>query len=159
VVQTKRHQEASAQARLEAAGLTTYLPRTLRWPKPAVGSLIGPLFPSYLFVSLQLVLHYQKVCWTPGVKDFIRLGGTLPSEVPDGVIAFLRSREGRDGLVHCSDGPELQRRVRIVRGPLKDLCGIVDRKLSGRDRVVLLMELLRRQVRVEVPQELLCELT
>jgi len=157
VMQTKRHHEAVAQARLEAAGVETYLPLTLRWPRPAVGSAIGPLFPSYLFVRMDLASHYQKACWTPGVRDFVRLGGALPTELPARVVEFLRGTEGEDGLVHCADEPVVRRRVKIMRGPFKDLCGIVDRKRSSGDRVVLLMELLHRQVRVEVPQASVCD--
>lgn len=160
VVQTKRHYEERARARLEAAGVETYLPRTVRWPRPAVGSAIGPLFPTYLFVRMSLsgdYQHYRKVCWTPGVKDFVRLGGELPTEVPERVIEFLRSREGKDGIVRCGDDAVMRRKVKITRGPFKDLCGIVDRKLSSGDRVVLLMDLLHRQVRVEVPEASLRE--
>lgn len=152
VLQTKRHHEAVVQACLEAAGVETYLPRTVRWPRPAVGSAIGPLFPSYLFVRLHLTADYPRVCWTPGVKDFVRLGGSLPSEVPSRVIEFLRGREGQDGLVHCSEGPVPGLKVKITGGPFHDLCGIIDKKLIGGGRVVLLMELLRRQVRVEVSE-------
>jgi len=157
VVQTKRHYEERAKVRLQAAGIEVYLPRTVRWPRPAVGSAVGPLFPTYLFVRLSLAFHYQRVCWAPGVKDFVRLGGVFPTEVPEAVIEFLRGREGKDGLIRCGETAALRRKVKITRGPFKDLCGIVDKKASGGDRVVLLMELLQRQVRVELAETSICE--
>jgi transcription antitermination factor NusG len=45
--------------------------------------------------------------------------------------------------------------VRITQGPLEGLVGIIESPCSGRGRVRVLMELLRRQTRVEVPQQII----
>jgi len=149
VVQTKRHREAMARVKLEIAGLTTYLPRTLQWPPPAVGSEVGPLFPTYVFVRLSLPEDYYRVIWQPGVKDFVSFGES-PAVVPDSAIEFLKSREDDDGLIRCGDD---QRDVQIVRGPLKGLSAVIERRLTKRQRVVVLMELLQHEARVEVPEQ------
>jgi transcription antitermination factor NusG len=152
VLKTKRHGERRATLHLHSKGISTYLPRTREWPRPAVGSDITPLFPGYLFAYLDLDRDYRSACWSPGVHEFVRLSADAPAELPAQVIEFLKSREGPDGLIHCGDGEKDQRRVRLARGPLKDLCGVVTRRLSGRKRVVLLVEFLQHQTRVEVPE-------
>ena len=149
VVQTKRHREEIAQLSLASDGVRVYLPRSIQWPRPAVGGEIGPLFPSYIFVQIALPEDYYRVVWKPGVKEFIRCG-PLPTALPDGAIDFLRSREGRDGLIRCG---EERRDVQIINGPLRGLRAVVERRLSKRQRVVLLMDLLQRQTRVEVPEQ------
>jgi hypothetical protein len=42
--------------------------------------------------------------------------------------------------------------MKITRGPLKDVCGILEKRISGRERAILLVHLLQREVRVEVPE-------
>ena len=67
-------------------------------------------------------------------------------------ITFFQSREDEHGLVRLDDGGEQGRSVRIAHGAFRDLCGVVERRVPERDRVVLLMNFLQRQVRVEVPE-------
>ena len=64
-------------------------------------------------------------------------------------------RYGAEGIVRAepvfSDGDL----VRVRRGPLAGLVGVVNGKVNGRGRVAVLMELLRRNTRVELPVGLL----
>ncbi len=152
LAETKRHSEETARAFLHAKGLHTYLPRAPRWPRPAVGSAVGALFSGYLFVQADLARHHRTIERATGIKRLVAFGAQGPVEVPEYVIRFLSEREGPDGLIHCIGEEELDgREVELVRGPLRELHGIVERRISGGDRVVLLIELLRRQVRVETP--------
>jgi len=151
-VQTKQHNETFARAQLEARGIGTYLPLMRVWPKPAVGSDISPVFPSYLFVQLDSEGDYYRATWTPGVKAFVKFGDAEPARVPPETIEMLRSREGEDGLVRCGPTAEHGARVRISCGVFKDFCGVVEQRLSARERVVLLLNFLARQVRVDVPE-------
>jgi len=154
VVQTKQHSEGFARAQLESKGLGTYLPLMRVWPRPAVGSDISPVFPSYVFVQLQDEADYYAATWTPGVKSFVKFGQDEPARVPAETIDLLREREGPDGLVRCgrSQAAVHGARVRISCGVFKDFCGVVEQRLSARERVVLLMNFLARQVRVDVPE-------
>src|SRR5262249_28677132 len=118
VLQTNRNKERLAQAALAQRGLTTYLPRIVQWPAPAVASAAAPLFPCYLFPQLNLD-DGARVSWTPGVRAFVPFGGG-PATIDASAIEFLREREGADGLIHCEPLPAAQE-VRIINGPFRGL--------------------------------------
>jgi transcription antitermination factor NusG len=151
VVQTKRHREQLAQASLAEKAIEAYLPRIVQWPRPAVGSAIAPMFPSYLFVRAALPDDFYRICWTTGVKAFVAFGG-LPLPIDASVIDFLRGREGPDGLIRCGETLEHGREVRIVNGPFRGLVAVVEERLPARERVRVLMHLLHRQTPVELPE-------
>lgn len=149
VVQTLRHKERAAQASLERACIETYLPLLQQWPRPVVGAEVGPMFPSYVFVRATLG-DFHRVSRTAGVRGFVRFGGE-PAELDESVVAFLRSREGPDGIVRSDPLPSGSEVV-ITAGPLRGLLAVLERRLSGRERVLVLLEILQRQTRVEMPE-------
>jgi transcriptional antiterminator RfaH len=150
--ETKRHAESTARAFLKARGISSYLPMARRWPRPAVGSEVGPLFPGYIFVRADLAWHYKTIERATGIKRMVSFGEDGPAEVPDYVIAFLREREDGDGLVRCIDEDSLDgRQVQLIRGPFRKLCGIVESHRNERDRIVLLIDLMNRKVRTDAP--------
>ena len=148
VVQTQRHKERATQVRLAQAGLVTYLPLLRQWPRPAVGGDIGPMFPSYVFVRATLA-HFHRVAHTPGVRGFVSFTDQ-PAHLDDSVIAFLRSREGGDGVISADPLPT-GHAVEITDGPLRGLVAVLERRLTGRQRVLVLLEILQRETRVELP--------
>jgi len=148
VLQTNRNKERLAQAALAQRGLTTYLPRIVQWPAPAVGSAVAPLFPCYLFTQLNLD-DCARVSWTPGVRAFVTFGGG-PATIDASAIEFLREREGADGLIHCEPLPAAQE-VRIINGPFRGLTAVIERRLPARERVRVLMQMLRSETPVELP--------
>jgi transcriptional antiterminator RfaH len=150
VVETKRHKERAAQARLDERDLETYLPRLLLWPRPAVGSDVAPMFPGYLFVRLS-VLDFHAVGLTAGVRGFVTLGG-LPAALDPSVVDYLRGREGPDGIIRTNPMPA-GREVVIRDGPLRGIVAVVERRLTGRQRVLVLIDILQRQTRVELPEK------
>lgn len=150
VLQTNRNRERVAQAALAQHGIASYLPRLEQWPRPAVGSAVAPLFPGYLFIHLGSDLCAQ-VSWTPGVRGFVRFGG-FAAAVDDDAIEFLRSREGADGVIHCSAPASGGDQVRIVHGPLRGLTAVVECRLPARERVRVLLQILRTDTPVELPE-------
>jgi transcription antitermination factor NusG len=150
VVRTKRHKERATQARLEQVGLEAYLPLLRQWPRPAVGSEIGPMFPSYLFVRAALPADFYRINRTAGVHGFVTFGGA-PAPIDDAAIAFFRVREDPDGLIRCDPLPR-GREVQITSGPLRGLIAVVEQRLSGRQRVRVLLDILQRQTPVELPE-------
>lgn len=151
VIQSKRHREEFAQASLAERKIVTYLPRIVQWPRPAVGSEVAPMFPSYVFARLVLPDDFYRVSWTPGVKAFVSFGGG-PTPVDSAVIDLLRGREGTDGLIHYDDCPRPHSEVRIVSGPFRGLTAVLEERLPARERVRVLMRLLHRETPVELPE-------
>lgn len=154
VISTKSRREQFAQDQLGRRGVESFLPRILEPARLRVEPAIAPLFPGYLFVHINLEDQYFHVVWTPGVRKFVGFGA-LPCPLEDAVVDFLRARAGREGIVHAMPVYKPGDLVRIKRGPFEGLVGIIENPGGGRGRVRVLMELLRRQTRVEVPQQMI----
>jgi len=154
VVSTKPRREEFAQDQLRRRDVETFLPRVQKPGRSQLRPLIAPLFPGYLFVHIELDEQYFNVVWTPGVGRFIGFGA-LPCPVDDAVIAFLYARAGREGIVRVDPVFKEGDMVRVTHGPFEGLIGIIENPGCGRGRVRVLMELLRRQTRVEVPQHII----
>ncbi len=150
VLQTNRHRERAAALGLGQRGIETYLPRIEQWPRPAIGSAIAPLFPGYLFVRMGADLS-ARASWTPGVRGFVSFGGCAAA-IGDEAIELLRSREGADGVIRCGAPDYGSGQVRIVHGPFAGLTATVERRLPAHDRVRVLLQILRAETPVELPE-------
>jgi len=154
VVRSKPRREDFAQAQLLRRGVETFLPRivepVLGRPEPA----IGPLFPGYLFARIDLLSQFTSVIWAPGVRNFVSFGD-VPTAVDPAVVEFLRTRCGPEGVLRVVKTFHDGDLVRVTRGPLGGLVGVVQGRVSGQRRVQVLMELLRRRTQVSVPPQLL----
>jgi transcriptional antiterminator RfaH len=149
VVATRRHKERVAQAAIEQLGIPTYLPLLRQWPRPSVGAEVGPMFPGYLFV-LVVPSDVHRVGRTAGVRGFVTFGGA-PATLDDAVVEFLRSREDAHGII-CAEPLPLGSEVVITDGPLRGFIAVVERRLNARQRVLLLLDILQRRTRVELPE-------
>jgi len=149
VVHTQRHKERAAQVSIEQDGLLTYLPLLRQWPRPAVGAEVGPMFPSYVFVRAAAT-DFHRIDHTAGVHGLVTFGGE-PATLDDSVVMFLREREGPDGTI-VSEPLPAGCAVRIMDGPLRGMAAILERRLSSKQRVLVLLEILQREARVEMPE-------
>ena len=121
-------------------------------PRPAPGDGDPAPVPGYLFVGFEA----DTTCWRPiqstiGVRHLIRAGDT-PVLAPDWVVDGLRGREDGHGLVEVRASFVKGERVRIATGPLYDKTGLFE-CADDNDRVIVLLDLLGRQVRVRLPME------
>ncbi len=149
VVHAKRHRERAVQAHLERDGVPAYLPLLRQRPRPAVGPEVAPMFPGYVFCQpAPNQLHGVSMC--SGVAHLVAFGDG-PAQVGAEVVAYLRARAGADGVIDLL--PSIAgREVTITDGPLRGLPAVVERRLTGRQRVLVLMDLLHRRTRVELPE-------
>jgi transcription elongation factor/antiterminator RfaH len=154
VISTKVRREEFAQDQLARREVETFMPRIIESSRFSPKPVIAPLFPGYLFVHIDLEEQYFDVVWTPGVRKFIGFGA-LPSPVDDSVVDFLRARMGLEGVLRPMSLFKEGDVVRVKRGPLEGLVGIIENPGCGQGRVRVLMELLRRQTRVEVPEHII----
>jgi transcription termination factor NusG len=150
VVQTKRYREQVAQRFLDYRGVVSYLPRIVQWPPPAVGGEVAPMFPGYLFVHAAWEDDFQRIASTPGIKSFVSFGEQPPA-LDTAVIEFLRGREGPDGLIRCGSSLEDHCQVEIINGPFRGLTAVLQEALPARERVRVLLQILQRETRVEIP--------
>lgn len=150
VVSTKVRRERFAHEQLCWRGVESFLPQLSEPGRAAV----APLFPGYLFVRIDVESQFFDVAWTPGVRRLVSFGAS-PAVVDDAVINLLQSRLGPNATLVAGSTFRDGDVVRIRRGPFEGLVGILEKPVSGRGRVRVLLELLRRQTSVELPDYLL----
>lgn len=155
VVYTQPNGEARALANLQRQGYETYMPRYRRRRTHARKADVveRPLFPRYLFVALDLMrARWRPILSTFGVCDVVR-NGDLPAPVPAGIVEEIRAGEesrsfdALDPLARADAGSA----VRLLAGPFADFVGRLQ-SAAETERVVLLLEVLGREVCLRVPR-------
>jgi transcriptional antiterminator RfaH len=155
VVHSHPASEAKAMENLERQGFAAYLPRyrKLRRHARRHEQVMRPLFPRYLFVAVDLMQQrWRPILSTIGVADVVRRGD-VPTAVPDDVIEAIRAGEDAGAFDDIGAVGRLRRgdSVQLVAGPFADCVGRFCR-LSDADRVIVLLDLLGREIRAEVPR-------
>lgn len=150
VVRAHHWQESRAEVNLRSGGIETFLP-WVRLPsrRRAQRRDREPLFPQYLFARFDPD-RFSDVTFTRGVQSIVRVGGEL-AIVDETVLEFLRTRVDEHGLIPLSSKLEPGERVTIEEGPFADLTGIVERNVTARQRVVVLLTSIARPIRVQLP--------
>jgi len=155
VVRTKPRAEAAAAENLRARGLEVYLPRLAsafgRSGTRGGDARLEPLFPGYLFSRLRLPTDYALAAWTPGVAHLLGRGDGLPAPLDDAVVESLRERAGGGEILRPRPVLRAGAPVEIRSGPFAGLLAVIDRPCSAAGRIQILLDLLRRQTRLELP--------
>jgi transcription antitermination factor NusG len=148
-VHTWSRHEKSVFERLREKQIETFLPQyssPKRWKNGQVSGPV-PLFPGYLFVRINAEKPLP-VLQTSGVARFVGFG-KKPAAIPDSEIIQLQAAVGNGTQISPHPFLTVGNRVRIKRGPLAGLTGIMTRDKQG-IRVVLSVELISRSVSVEL---------
>ena len=148
-VYTRHQHEKTVAEMLTAKGFEVFLPlyeSTRRW-KDRRMVLSLPLFPCYLFVRGGLDRKLQVVT-TPGIHMILYRGEKV-AVIPDQEIAAIQ--RAVDGSSRVEPHPFLKcgMRVRVIRGSLEGVEGILIRK-KNLFRLVLSVDMLAQSVAVEV---------
>ena len=156
VVHTHAGAEAMAQGHLERQGFETYLPRYRKTCRHArrTTEVRAPLFPRYLFVRFDIKrTRWRSINGTYGVNYLICMG-PRPSPVPHGVVGDLRERENENGVIELPPQPDFEQGdvLRVTAGPLAEQTGFFD-CMDDRQRVVILLNMLGREMRVPVRRD------
>ena len=109
VAQTQPGREQCALLNLTRQDFTAYLPRWRKRRSHArkIDTVLAPLFPRYIFVSLDLDnMSWRSVNGTFGVSRMIA-NGERPAPVPRGVVEAIQSREGPDGAIKPRRSPAM----------------------------------------------------
>ncbi len=152
VVQTRPNKESLAERELLNQGYGAFYPRRLKTRRHArkIQTVLAPLFPSYIFVQLDLESdRWRSVNGTRGVARIVAFDN-LPTAVPDGLVDALRAGCDDSGVLNNAEMLVAGRRVRIVAGPFADFIGTLER-LDGNRRAWVLLEIMGRQLQVVVP--------
>jgi transcriptional antiterminator RfaH len=149
LVQVKPNGYRLAERNLARQGFTCFQPlaRATERRGAQFKSVSRPLFPGYLFVAFDPArAPWRKINSTAGVARLLSLG-SVPREVPRGLVAELRARLDAGGHVVLSDNLSVGDRVEIQSGPFAGFLGEVAR-LAPEARAHLLVDLMGRRAQV-----------
>jgi transcriptional antiterminator RfaH len=150
-VYTKPQREEFAEMHLRLRHIDTFFPRLFLPKSGRRKKQVAALFPSYLFVRFDVVSEeHASIVWCPGVKRIVSFNGT-PAIVDESIVAFLMAQGGADGVIPARCNIRVGQQVVIEGGAFDGLVGIIQEPPSARGRIKILLELLNRPTRVEVP--------
>jgi transcriptional antiterminator RfaH len=140
VVATKPNGERTASANLMRQGFEPYLPQTRVTRRHArkVDQVKRPLFPGYIFVSLnRQTARWRSINGTLGVRHILTNNG-VPQAITGGFVEALMAHED-DGVIDIQ-GPTLVAGdvVQVLDGPFAEQIGqIMSAEQAGRVRLLL----------------------
>jgi len=152
VVRSKPRRERFVHDQLTGQGLEVFFPAVKVHPVNPRSARERAYFPSYLFVHTDLnAFGANRLRWLPAAIGLLEFGGE-PAVVPEILITQLKRKissiQAAGGLVFADLNPGDT--VKITSGPFAGYDAIFDMRLKGSDRVRVLLELLRRQVPMEL---------
>ncbi|MEE2722412.1 MAG: transcriptional activator RfaH [Pseudomonadota bacterium] len=153
VAKTRPNSEHKARFHLQRQGFEVYLPQFLRRICHArrTSWQPRPLFPSYLFVAMsETQQRWRSINSTIGISRLI-CDDRGPVPVPISVINDLREAEDDRGLVFTGQKIPFKKgaAVQITSGAFADHTGRFE-DTTDDERVVILLNLLGREVRAKV---------
>jgi transcriptional antiterminator RfaH len=154
VMRSKPNKESLLWEQLSIQNIECYYPRLRVQPVNPRARKLRAYFPGYLFIRVDLErVNLSTLQWMPGAAGLVSFGGE-PASVPDAMVHTIRNRvdeinaAGGDVL----EGMKKGQTVAIHAGPFAGYTAIFDTRLSGNERVRVLLELLDSgQLPVELP--------
>ena len=153
VLWTRSNCEQLVCDQLAAQGFQPFLPKLEAWSRRGGCRHLSrvPMFPGYLFLHHAMdKASYIEVCKVRGLVRLLGERWDRPAVVPDceieAIQAVLRARLPILSHSFLREG----QRVRITRGPLADVEGILVRSKPNKGFLIVSINMLRRSVAVEV---------
>ena len=152
LIHTKIRRERVAQENLERQGYECFLPTILveKLRGQRLRAVEEPLFTRYLFIRLDTSLNAMS--WSPirstlGVSRLVKLGHT-PAKIEDTLVEEIRTKTSCQ-QVHKRQF-ELGDAVVVTQGPFAGVEAIFE-MADGEQRVMVLLNILSKQVRMSIP--------
>jgi transcriptional antiterminator RfaH len=151
VLYSKPQKEEYARFHLTSKGLDVFFPQLLFPQSAKRRKRLVPLFPNYLFVRLKLFSEeFSYAKWSPGVSRLVSFND-VPASVDDSIVDFLMRQLNKDGVIEARLGLKSGQEVRITGGPFDGLVGIIQEPPNAKGRINVLLRLLNRPTKVDVP--------
>ena len=153
VLRSKPHKEFPLFDQVLTHRIECFFPRLKVNPVNPRSAKLRPYFPNYMFVRTDLSRVGENCFrWMPFAHGLVSFGGK-PASVPDHLIAALERRvediQADGGLDFNGFEPGVE--VQVINGPFSGYSGLLDTRLEGRERVRILLQVLKnRQVPVDL---------
>ena len=149
VAKIKVQNEMTLQTFLSIYGVSVFSPKIVYLGQN--GGTPKPLFPTYMFCDVDPESSvWPIVRWAPGMMYFLPRDGE-PAQIPQALIDYLRQRTTQwndsSNLSHLRQGDK----VVVTGGPLVSLEGVFQSYIPSKDRCRILLDVVGRLTRVELP--------
>ena len=148
-------EEAVSRALRERLDLEVFNPKIKRkkFVRGRYVEALEELFPCYIFSRFELDLYFHTIKYTRGVRKIVGDSLGSPYVVDEAIIKAIESR-----MVNGFVSLQPQRfspgeKVAIQEGPLKGLEGIFLEEVKPKDRVLILLNAIRYQAKIEIERD------
>lgn len=146
VVMTKPGKQEEAFRKLSSCNeLEVFNPKIKQYSSKRAQYIVQPLFPMYVFVRFNIEKHLRMIRYTRGVLRVLGVGDT-PASVPSELIDRIKASSDDTGVIQAKYSvEEINKgdRIRIINGPLEGVEAVVSGLYGERQRVEILMDLMR----------------
>ena len=145
VLRTKPRKEHLVVSQLRLRDVEVYYPTYYRQRKGKKDVRRIAFFPGYLFVRADLEqIGSNALKWIPGLNGVVQFGGQ-PAVVAEHIVTGLRTRLSEVQEVGDAVSVVFKKgdSVRVTRGPFSGYSALFDSQLPGRERVRVLLAVLR----------------
>lgn len=147
VLRSKPQKEEALSHQILARGLEVFYPSIHVQPVNPRSRSVRPFFPGYLFVHINLEqTGFSEFHWTPFSLGLVAFDG-IPAQVSEAAIQGIRSHLEKINAPgrRVFDDPAQGELVAIKDGPFAGYEAIFDMRLSGNERVRVLLKLLQQK--------------
>lgn len=149
IAKSKPQKETLLKHFLEQWGVETFFPQITRPGKK--GEALQPLFPTYMFCRLDPQSSVWPIArWAPGMSYFLT-SEDAPAPIPQSLIDYLQLRVDQWNCQGASRNLKTGDKVMVLAGPFAGLEGIFQSYMSSRHRCRILLDVVGRLSRVELP--------
>jgi transcriptional antiterminator RfaH len=150
-VRTKPHQEKQSELSIKLCGIECFLPlmKENKIVRRVRKTVVGPLFPGYLFVRIDVAEQYRAVTYARGVRTIVMFG-SKPAEVDPSVIDAIKNRMTSSYIMETRREFRCGQTVKIGDGPLGGLEAVFMYEMPGKDRAMLLLKTMAFHAKVVV---------
>lgn len=152
VLQSKPHKENQVYNYLTAQGYEIFYPTMRIKPVNPRSSKVRPYFPRYMFVHVDLeAVGLSALQWVPGAIGLVKFDDYV-APVPDNVVYDIQQQISVLEAVQADLAGQFKPgdQLRITSGPLAGYEAIFDKRLSGTERVQVLLQMVDSLVRVQI---------
>lgn len=151
IIQTKPHKENNVSLLLAKPPFAIFHPRIAYFVNGGKPARPASLFPRYLFVQTDFSepANFHLIRYTRGVNKILCADGQ-PVPISEDIIRVIRERTGPQGVLLRQALFRPGDRVRVKRGLLKDLIGILERPVPGEARVQVLLSLINYKIKAKL---------
>ena len=155
VAQIKPNGFDRAVTNLARQGFQTFMPmqkKTVRHARQ-LKNVLRPVFPGYLFIQFGAErADWRKINSTFGVARLVSFEPSVPTAVPEELMAGLQARCDAEQCLQPLDDLKIGERVEMVAGAFAGFVGEVESLRSG-EGVRVLMDIMGQAAHVELSHE------